>query len=79
MDTHRIPSECFEHAATGFAITDVNGNIVDVNHEFARIVDRNRAKIGGANVFEWTHPEDHSRHQALLRQLVAAGDPKFRH
>lgn len=77
MATHRIPSECFEHGATGFALTDVNGNIIDVNREFARIVDRDRTKIGEANVFAWTHPEDHPRHQALLRQLLTGEIPNF--
>jgi PAS domain S-box-containing protein len=55
----------------------VNGNVIDVNREFARIVDRNRTKIGDANVFSWTHPEDHPRHQAFLRQLLAGEIPSF--
>ena len=77
MANHRIPSECFEHAATGFAITDVHGNVIDVNREFARIVDRDRAQMGATSLFEWTHPEDHARHQALLRQLLTEEIPSF--
>ena len=77
MAEHRQFSDIFLHAATGFAVTDVRGNIVDANKAFARIVDRSPAQIGNANLFEWTHPEDQARHQALLEQLLVSEIPGF--
>ena len=77
MAEHRTINEVFRHAATGLAITDVTGNVVDVNNAFARIVDRSPAEIQNANLFGWTHPEDQSRHGELLQQLLAAKIPAF--
>jgi hypothetical protein len=31
MAEHRLFTDIFLHAATGFAIADVNGNVVDAN------------------------------------------------
>jgi PAS domain S-box-containing protein len=67
----------FEHAATGFAVTDAGGKVVDLNKALARIVDRGPAEIQGENLFQLTHPEDQSRHEALLQQLLAAEIPGF--
>ena len=77
MAEHRTINDVFRHAATGLAITDVTGNVVDVNNAFARIVDRSPAEIQNANLFGWTHPEDQSRHGELLQQLLAAKIPGF--
>src|ERR1700722_4397859 len=70
-------SDIFEHAATGLAITDVTGNVVNVNKAFARIVDRSPAEFHDANLFRWTHPDDQSRHGELLKQLLAGKIPGF--
>jgi PAS domain S-box-containing protein len=70
-------SDIFEHAATGLAITDVTGNVVNVNKAFARIIDRSPAEFHDANLFRWTHPEDQSRHGELLKQLLAGKIPGF--
>jgi PAS domain S-box-containing protein len=77
MAEHRTISDLFKGAATGLAITDVTGNVVDVNEAFARIVDRSPAEMCNANLFRWTHPEDQSRHGELLQQLLAAKIPGF--
>jgi two-component system sporulation sensor kinase C len=77
MAEHWTINDVFRHAATGLAITDVTGNVVDVNKAFARIVDRSPAEMQNANVFGWTHPEDQSRHGELLQQLLAAKIPGF--
>jgi PAS domain S-box-containing protein len=70
-------SDIFEHAATGLAITDVTGNVVNMNKAFARIVDRSPAEFHDANLFKWTHPEDQSRHSELVNQLLAGKIPGF--
>jgi PAS domain S-box-containing protein len=77
MAQHRQLADLFVHAATGFAVTDEKGFVVDVNKAFARIIDRAPAKIRGATLFEWTHPEDQARCRALLEQLLAAEIPGF--
>jgi two-component system, sporulation sensor kinase C len=75
--SHRQIGHWFEHAATGFAVTDVKGNVVDANKALARIVDRTPAEISSANLFELTHPEDRARHSSLLEQLLASQIPGF--
>src|SRR5882757_2688549 len=77
MISHRQIGRWFAHAATGFAVTDVHGNVVDANEALARIVDRTPAEIRAANLFELTHPEDRARHRSLLDQLMASQIPGF--
>ncbi len=77
MTSHRQIGRWFAHAATGFAVTDVHGNVVDANDALARIVDRTPAEISAANLFELTHPEDQARHRSLLDQLLASQIPGF--
>jgi PAS domain S-box-containing protein len=77
MTSHRQIGHWFEHAATGFAVTDVHGNVVDANEALARIVDRTPAEISAANLFDLTHPEDRARHRSLLEQLLSSQIPGF--
>ena len=77
MAAHRQIGDWFAHAATGFAVVDVDGNVIDANETLARIVDRTPAEIGDANLFELTHPEDQSRHRSLLKKLLASEIPGF--
>lgn len=67
----------FAHAATGLAVTDLNGNIVHTNESLARIVDWTVADLSDANLFELTHPDDQSRHRGLLDKLLSAEIPGF--
>jgi PAS domain S-box-containing protein len=77
MAAHRQIGDWFAHAATGFAVVDVDGNVIDANETLARIVDRTPAEIGDANLFELTHPEDQLRHRSLLEKLLASEIPGF--
>src|SRR5580704_3615082 len=77
MTSHRQMGDWFAHAATGFAVTDVHGNVVDANEALARIVDRTPAEISAANLFELTHPEARARHRSMLEQLLASQIPGF--
>lgn len=67
----------FAHAATGLAVTDLNGNIVHANESLARIVDWTVADLRDANLFALTHPDDQSRHRDLLDKLLSAEIPGF--
>jgi PAS domain S-box-containing protein len=77
MTSHRQIGRWFAHAATGFAVTDVHGNVVDANEALARIVDRTPAEISAANLFELIHPEDRAHHRSLLELLLASQIPGF--
>ncbi len=77
MTAHRQIGDFFAHAATGFAVTDVYGNVIDANETLARIVDRAPGEIGDINLFELTHPEDRSRHRSMLEKLLAFEIPGF--
>ena len=77
MTNHRQLGEWFANAATGFAVTDLRGNIINANQTLARIVDLTPGQISDANLFELTHPEDQSRHRGLLEKLLASEIPAF--
>jgi PAS domain S-box-containing protein len=77
MTAHQQIGHWFEHAATGFAVTDAHGTVVDANAALARIVDRTRAEISAANLFELTHPEDQALYRGMLDQLLASKVPGF--
>ncbi len=77
MTAHQQIGNWFAHAATGFAVTDVHGNVIDANETLARIIDRSPGEIGDTNLFELTHPDDRSRHRSLLEKLLASQIPGF--
>ncbi len=76
-DRYKPLRNAFARAAPGLIITDLKGNVLDVNDAFVKIVDRTPEEIVNANIFDLTHPEDQSRHQALLEQLLASRIPSF--
>jgi PAS domain S-box-containing protein len=77
MSIYRQMGECFSQAATGFAMTDIRGNVLHANQTLARIVDRTPGEIDQANLFDMTHPDDRARHQVLLGKLVDKEIPGF--
>jgi PAS domain S-box-containing protein len=77
MGAHRTIGECFAHAATGFAVTEINGKVIDANETLARILDHTLGEISDANLFELTHPEDQLRHRRMLERLLTSEIPGF--
>jgi PAS domain S-box-containing protein len=69
--------ELFAHAATGLAVTDLNGKVLHANESLARIIDWTVAGLSETNLFELTHPDDQPRHRYLLDKLLAAEIPGF--
>jgi PAS domain S-box-containing protein len=69
--------ELFAHAATGLAVTDLDGKVLHANESLARIVDWTVDGLSDANLFELTHPDDQPRHRYLLDKLLAAEIPGF--
>jgi PAS domain S-box-containing protein len=77
MGAYRTIGECFAHAATGFAVTEINGKVIDANETLARILDHTPGEISDANLFELTHPEDQLRHRRMLERLLTSEIPGF--
>jgi PAS domain S-box-containing protein len=77
MAEHPEIRELFAHAATGLAVTDLDGNVIHANESLARIVDWTVADLTDINLFELTHPDDQARHRQMLDKLLAAEIPGF--
>jgi PAS domain S-box-containing protein len=77
MSMRRQIGKYFAQAATGFAMTDAEGNVKQVNQTFARILDLSPSDISSANLFELTHPDDRSRHQQLMTELLTGENTGF--
>src|ERR1700749_2981143 len=73
---HQI-GDSFVHAATGFAVTDIHGNVIDANETLAKIVDLTPTQIAATNLFDLTHPDDQVRHRGMLEQLLNSQIPGF--
>jgi PAS domain S-box-containing protein len=69
--------ELFTHAATGLAVTDLEGKVLHANESLARIVDWTVAGLSDVNLFDLTHPDDQPRHRYLLDKLLASEIPGF--
>jgi PAS domain S-box-containing protein len=67
----------FAHAAAGLAVTDFKGNCLEMNPAYAKVLSLEPEAIANANILEFIHPEDRSRHQVLLDQLLAGQIPDF--
>jgi PAS domain S-box-containing protein len=67
----------FQHAAAGCAVTNTKGKCVTINSAFARVLALEEGLANEANIFELIHPEDQSKHQLLLDQLLAGEIPDF--
>jgi len=67
----------FAGATPGIIICGLQGRFVHCNDAFARMVDRTREEIANCNVLNLIHPEDISRYQELLKQLIAKQIPHF--
>jgi PAS domain S-box-containing protein len=69
--------KAFRGAAAGIVLLTPTGTILYSNESFARIIDRRPEEIRKLNLFDLIHPEDRSRHQELLKQLLANAIPHF--
>lgn len=63
-----------ETTATGYAITDDTGLILEANAEYIRLVGRRRTdEVVGHYPWEWTAPHDRERNQAAFANLLEVG------
>jgi PAS domain S-box-containing protein len=63
----------FENAAVGMAVTDANGDFVQVNRAFCRLLGRSREDLARLNWSDVIHPDDREVAGAR-RERVLAGD-----
>ncbi|MCW3787459.1 PAS domain S-box protein [Plebeiibacterium sediminum] len=60
----------FEHSNIGIAITDPNGNIINVNKEFTKIIGYSQSKLLKMNFAEFTYSEDLDIEIDMINQLL---------
>lgn len=65
----------FEYAATGFAITELDGRLVQVNPAYSAITGYTVAELAGLNILGLVHPEDRAEHDHQLRRMIAGEIP----
>ncbi len=73
---HRFRS-VFEHAATGIAITDIEGRYTQCNPAYERIVGYAEAELQGRTFSSLMHPDDLPENAAALARLMAGELPHY--
>jgi PAS domain S-box-containing protein len=61
----------FEGLPTGVVVSDATGRPLAVNRAFCSILGRSEAELLDSDFRDWTHPEDISADEELVRQLVS--------
>lgn len=69
--------EAFEFAASGMAITDLEGRFKQTNSAYRAIVSRNEMELDGETILSLTHEADQPRCKEQLDQLVSGQIPSF--
>ncbi|MDF3035708.1 MAG: hypothetical protein K0S28_982, partial [Paucimonas sp.] len=72
-DSEAHLSSIFEQTAVGIAEADLNGQLLRVNDQYCRILDRNREEIVGHYMQEFTHPDHLGHNLSLLEQMMRDG------
>ena len=67
----------FEHAATGLAITDMDGSFVQVNPAYCRITGYSARELAGMDIITIIHPDHRAEHVALLDRMLGGEIPSF--
>ena len=87
-DRHRAEQEArtaerrltaaFDTAATGMALTDLDGVYVRVNHALAEITGRPSEELPGTSFLSITHPDDRSEDERVLAALRGGSPTQHR-
>ena len=73
-----LPShEVFDQAVPGFAVFDLDGNIIDCNPSFAKLVGRPREELQTMNCSALVHPDDLGRSAKDMERLVKGESSAF--
>lgn len=68
----------FEKAALGIATATPQGDFLEANSVFARILGQSAEELPGRNLSEFTHPDDLAAEVELMRQVVSGDRDHFR-
>ena len=62
--------KAFDDAATGIAITTLDGHFVDTNRAFREMLGYTTKELNTLSIIEITHPDDRSKSLELVAQLI---------
>ena len=68
----------FESTSLGIKILDLNGNILQINGAFQRIIGYTEAEILGRHFYDFLHPADMARAVSVFQKLKREGVPSLR-
>lgn len=67
----------FEHAATGIAITDIQGRFVDCNPAYCRTTGYDSQSLSQCSLSMLLHMDDRDENLRLMRELIVGNLPSF--
>jgi len=67
----------FAHAATGMALTNLNGRFLEVNQAFCQITGYTERELVLRDFTSITHPDDLARNVDLMRQILSGMIPSY--
>ncbi len=67
----------FAHAATGMALTNLEGRFLEVNQAFCKITGYTATELASRDFPSITHPDDLPRNLDLMRQILAGTIPSY--
>jgi PAS domain S-box-containing protein len=67
----------FEHAVTGLAITELDGEFVQTNPAYCRITGYSEDELARMDILSLVHPEHRPDHNAQLGRMLAGEIPSF--
>jgi diguanylate cyclase (GGDEF)-like protein/PAS domain S-box-containing protein len=70
---HERFQSAFANAPIGMAMVDVEGRILEANPALGTIVGLDLAEMAGADMCQFTHPDDRESTSAEMRRLVGSG------
>jgi PAS domain S-box-containing protein len=65
----------FEGAATGIAVTDLDGRFVYANPSYCRTMGYSEAELAGLDFHSITHPDDRAASEAARARLLTGAEP----
>jgi PAS domain S-box-containing protein len=67
----------FEYAPIGIGITDADGQFIQCNPEYCRILGLTEEELMSADLAMLVHPDDRAENMTLLRRLSAGQIPRY--
>src|SRR5215211_720012 len=72
------PLAAYEHIPIGIVEASLDGNYIEVNEEFCRILGYSQQELLGLGIKDCTHEDDYSIDGKLYEQLIAGKIPFYR-